>query len=258
MDLELEGKVAYVSGSSRGIGLATAKAFLREGASVILTGRSEDTLESAVAECQALSTSDRVLALSGDLTREVDIERTINKAFDRYQRLDVVVANIGSGESPAGWRLTPAQWTESLETNLIGAMALVAAAAPCLPKTGGGAVTFIGSIAGWESLSAPIAYSAAKAALLSAMKTLSRELGRSGVRINAVVPGNVLFPGGTWDRKLAEDRERVERYITAEVPLGRFGSAEEIADAAVFVSSARAAFVTGACLVIDGGQTRSW
>jgi 3-oxoacyl-[acyl-carrier protein] reductase len=89
------------------------------------------------------------------------------------------------------------------------------------------------------------------------MKSLSRLAGRDGVRINAVAPGNVLFPGGSWERKLAERREFFEQYVRTEVPLQRFGRAEEIADAVVFLASERASFVTGACLVVDGGQTRS-
>ena len=117
---------------------------------------------------------------------------------------------------------------------------------------------FISSIAGWEALKAPLTYSVAKAAVLSAMKNLSHLVAEKGIRVNAVVPGNILFPGGTWAKKLAKKTRFFENYIFTEVPLQRFGRPDEIADAVVFLSSERASFITGACLVVDGGQTRSY
>ena len=113
------------------------------------------------------------------------------------------------------------------------------------------------SIAGCEALSAPLPYSAAKAALINVTKNLSRMVGSHGIRVNAVAPGNVLFPGGSWEKKLTENREFFEEYIRREVPLQRFGRAEEVADAVVYLASERASFMTGACVVLDGGQTRS-
>jgi 3-oxoacyl-[acyl-carrier protein] reductase len=117
---------------------------------------------------------------------------------------------------------------------------------------------FIASIVGVESVRAPLAYSAAKTALHAYAKNLARAVASQGVRVNVVAPGNVLFDGGSWAAKLAEDPERVRGYIGAEVPLGRFGNPEEIADLVAFLASSRAAFITGACVVADGGQTRTY
>jgi 3-oxoacyl-[acyl-carrier protein] reductase len=257
MDLSLRDKIAFVAGSSRGIGLAVAQAFLREGAKVVISGRNPDSLEQAKALLTAEAGQDRVEAIWGDMTQEADLEQALGLAQARLGGLDVVVANVGSGTARSGWDLSPDDWQAALTLNLLGSMTLASKALSCLIARGGGSITFISSIAGVEAINAPLGYSAAKAAVLSAMKSLSRIVGPQGVRVNAVAPGNVLFPGGSWERKLMERRDFFEDYIRAEVPLQRFARPEEIADAVVFLSSERASFITGACLVVDGGQTRS-
>ncbi len=129
------------------------------------------------------------------------------------------------------------------------------AALPLLIESRGSA-TLIGSIAGLEGLPAPLPYSAAKAALVAYANNLSRLVADQGVRINLVAPGNIIFPGSVWERKAAEDSDGVARYLAAEVPMNRFGKPEEIADLVAFLSSARASFITGACIVADGGQVK--
>ena len=257
MDLGLKGKVAFISGSSRGIGLAIAHAFLAEGASVVITGRHGESLTEAKHLLATETDRARVLSIQADMTDPEAIPNTLAETLSCFGRLDAVVANMGSGTARGGWDLSPADWSSSLTTNLLGGMALASLSAPHLIRQGGGSLTFISSIAGLEAINAPVTYSAAKAAVQSAMKNLSRLLGPQGIRVNAVAPGNVLFPGGTWERKLAERREFFEHYVQSEVPLQRFGQPQEIADMVVFLASKRAAFVTGACVVVDGGQTRS-
>ena len=122
---------------------------------------------------------------------------------------------------------------------------------------GSGNILFIASIVGVEATPAPLPYSAAKAALINYSKNLARQVAREGVRVNCVAPGNILFPGGTWERHLERDRAAVTKKIEDEVPMGRFGTPEEIAGLAVFLCSPRASFITGSCFVADGGQTRS-
>lgn len=197
-----------------------------------------------------------MLSIQGEMTHPEDIRSAIDQTLSKFGGLDTVVANVGSGTARDGWDLKRDDWESALDANLLGSMALATEALPHLIARRGNLI-FISSIAGCESLNAPIPYGAAKAALQSAVKNLSRRLGAKGVRVNTIAPGNVLFPGGSWERLLAERREFYEDYVKSEVPLQRFGRPEEIADAAVFLASERASFITGACLVVDGGQTRS-
>jgi 3-oxoacyl-[acyl-carrier protein] reductase len=257
MDLNLRDKVAFIAGSSRGIGLAIAQAFVSEGAKVVISGRDAASLDRAQKLLAATAGQDRVAAILGDMTREAELEQALGQVETIYGGLDAVVANVGSGTARSGWELSPDDWQAALTLNLVGSMTLASKAMSHLIARGSGSLTFISSIAGFESINAPLGYSAAKAGVLSAMKGLSRLAGPRGVRVNAVAPGNVLFPGGSWDRKLMERREFFENYIKTEVPLQRFARPEEIADAVVFLASERASFITGACLVVDGGQTRS-
>lgn len=257
MDFGLHDKVAFIAGSSRGIGFAIARTFLREGASIVITGRNAESLENARVLLTAEADVRRVLSVRGDMTNLPDIRHALDEVLSVFNRIDAVVANVGSGTARDGWDLDLDDWQAVLQTNLLGSMVLASAGLPHLIARGGGSLTFVSSIAGYESINAPVTYSAAKAAVQSAMKGLSRLVGCHGVRVNAVAPGNVLFPGGSWDRKLTERREFFEQYIRSEVPLQRFGRPEEIADAVVFLASERASFITGACLVVDGGQTRS-
>lgn len=257
MDLGLDEKVAFIAGSSRGIGLSIARAFLREGANVIITGRDQLALNEGAEALIAQFGAERVLVLQGDLTDSGQIQEALDRSIDIFGGLDAVVANVGSGTARSGWQLDQQDWESALRVNLLGSMNLASAALAHLMERRGGSLTYTSSIAGYEAINAPVAYSAAKAALLSGMKNLSRLAGSSGVRINAVAPGNIIFPGGSWERKLSERPEFFERYIQAEVPLQRFGRPDEIADAVVFLASERASFITGACLVVDGGQTRS-
>jgi 3-oxoacyl-[acyl-carrier protein] reductase len=258
MDLGLHDKVAFIAGSSRGIGLAIARAFLREGAKAVITGRNTAPLEEAKSLLVTESGVQRVLSIQGDMTDPADIQPALAETVAAFGGIDAVVANVGSGTARDGWELTLDDWQSVLNINLLGSMALASAALPHLIARGGGTLTFISSIVGCEAINAPMTYSAAKAAIQSAMKSLSRLVGPHGVRVNAVAPGNVLFPGGSWERRLAEQREFFEQYIRSEVPMQRFGRPEEIADAVVFLASERASFITGACLVVDGGQTRSF
>ena len=256
MDLGLKDKVAFIAGSTRGIGLAVARGFYHEGIKVVLTGRNNVDLEKAKDQFHGQDTS-RILSVCGDMTNSEEIDRSIQLTLSTFGRLDVVVANVGTGRVQEGWDLSLKEWESVLHTNFLGGMCLARVTLPYLMKTRG-SFTFISSIAGWEVTNAPISYSVAKAAIHHAVKSLSRKLGPLGVRVNAVVPGNVVFPGGSWDHLLKEKREYYENYIRSEVPLQRFGRPEEIADAIVFLASDRASFITGSCLVVDGGQTRSY
>lgn len=256
MDLELTDRVVLVTGSTRGIGQAIAAAFLREGARVVVTGRDAEVLKAALSGFEEYS--ERVMGFCGDLTDDQTIATVIQQIHDRWNRLDILVANIGSGTARGGWELDESDWSKAFETNFQSAVRVAQAVLPGMIAAQNGSILFVGSIVGVESLNAPLTYSAAKAALHNYAANLARSVGGKGVRVNCLAPGNVLFPGGSWEKKLAERREFFEDYIRTEVPLNRFGTPQEIADASVFLASPRASFITGEVLVVDGGQTRSY
>lgn len=256
MDLGLTGKAVLVSGASRGIGLAIARTFATEGARVVLTARSAGPLEAAAVALRDEGAT--VLALAADMSREEDIAAAFDAADAAFGPLEAVVANVGSGIAQPGFDIGREEWERVLAGNLLAGTQVAREALRRMTSRRRGSLTFITSIAGVEAIRAPLAYSAAKAALQAAMKLYAQQVGPLGVRVNAVAPGNVLFPGGSWERKLAERKEFFEDYIRSEVALQRFASVEEIADVAVFLASPRAGFATGSVWVVDGGQTRSW
>jgi 3-oxoacyl-[acyl-carrier protein] reductase len=223
----------------------------------MLTGRDAAKLESVASEFSAEFGADTVLAFAGDL-RSGDIVVKCREALQaRWETPDFLIANIGSGRTAGGPIPDVAAWQEAFDVNLWASVRVVQEFLPGMQARRSGSVVMIGSIAGSESLAAPIPYSAAKAALGSWTKNLARQVGRSGVRVNLISPGNILFDGGSWAKKSADDPESVRQYLDSEVPLGRFGTPEEIANIAVFVCSRQAAFITGARITADGGQTRS-
>jgi len=257
MDLNIENKVAFVAGSSRGIGRAIAKSLLVEGARVVISGRNAAELSKTENELRAESASDKLMSLTGDLTQPGSIKTALMQIKARWNTIDILVTNIGSGQGQAGWSAEVEEWQRLYDINLFSAIRLVTATLPLMVEQKHGAIVLISSITGLECTAAPLAYSSAKAALLSYMKNIAHQVAPSGVRVNAVAPGNVLFPGSSWEKHMQTRRKEVMHFIETEVPMRRFGQPEEIANAVVFLSSERASFINGSCLVADGGQTRS-
>lgn len=257
VDLELQNKIVFVAGSSRGIGRAVARRFAMEGARVVLSGRTSDDLTRAAQEIGQESPNAQIMCCAGDMTKQEAIRAALAEVGQRWGAPEIVVGNIGTGRGQPGWRLDAEDFLRLWEINFFSASRLAAEFLPGMVERKRGAIIFVSSIAGVESSPAPLAYSSAKAALLNYVKNLARQVAGDGIRVNAVAPGNILFDGGSWAKHLETRREEVLRYIESEVPMKRFGKPEEIADAVAFLASARASFVTGACLVADGGQTRS-
>jgi len=257
VNLGLADKVALVAGSTRGIGRAIAGRLVDEGARVFVSGRNAEAVEATVADLSR-GGSDRVAGRAGDLSKSEECVAAVEAAIARWQRLHIVVSNIGTGSGTRGWNVGDDEWADRIEQNLYPAIRIVRAAAPHLAAGGGGAVVLVASIAGVEALEAPLPYTAAKAAVIALAKGLARDLAPQAIRVNAIAPGNILVAGGGWEQRLHRDRAAVEAYIAREVPLGRFGAPEEIADAVAFLVSDRASFINGTCLVADGGQTRSF
>lgn len=249
----LDDRVFLVAGSSRGIGRAIAASLLREGARVCITGRDRDSLDRAQ---RALGEPDSSMAYAGDLSVPSQIAAVYSSIVEAWGRIDGVVANLGTGSGKIGWDQTSDDWERAMTTNFRASTMLAQAAIPYLSGRGG-SIVFIASIAGVEASAAPLPYSAAKAALINYSKNLAREVAALQIRVNCVAPGNVLFAGGSWERRLETNREIAMQMISREVPLGRFGGVDEIADVVAFLSSSRSSFITGSCIVADGGQTRS-
>lgn len=258
MDLHLKDTTALIAGATQGIGLATAQAFLREGANVVVTGRSQDRLDRTAEFLSQEKSPATIMTFAGDMTQANDIEAVLEQAWGRFGAIDSLVANVGSGVGKRGLDNEQDDWTDSFQHNFFGSVLMAQSVLKRMQKRQSGNVTFIGSIAGIEAINAPLPYSAAKAALHGAMKGLAVQAGPFGVRVNAIAPGNILFEGGSWAEKLKHQREKFEGYIAQEVSLQRFGTPQEIADLVVFISSPRGAFITGSVIVADGGQTRSW
>jgi 3-oxoacyl-[acyl-carrier protein] reductase len=255
MELGLKDKTVLVSGSSRGIGLAIAESFLQEGARVQISGRNEGMLKDSLQTLSERYSPVKIDSFCGDLNQPEMINKAIYQLVDLFDGIDCIIANIGSGAGPSGWDLSAGDWHSLVDINLVGSMVLATSAIPYLKGRDNPSITFISSIAGVEAITAPIPYSAAKAGLQLAAKNLARQLGPEGIRVNTVAPGNVLVPGGGWAAKMTEGPDQVKKYIKSEVPLGRFADPVEIGNAAVFLASSRARFISGALLCVDGAQT---
>lgn len=249
MDLGLREKVALVSGASRGIGLAIARTLAAEGARVALVARTEGPLVAAAAEVGGL-------AISADLATEAGSELAVRQAEAELGPVDVLVNNLG-GRAGTGWADTgAAEFESAMATNLYPAVRLSRLVVPGMRERRWGRIVVVSSLFGREAGGAP-AYNAAKAAEVSLATSLAREVAPEGVTVNCVAPGSVLFEGGSWWRRGRDDPDAIAEFVRRELPLGRFGTPEEVAAVVAFLCSEPASYVNGACWAVDGAQSRS-
>jgi 3-oxoacyl-[acyl-carrier protein] reductase len=234
-------KVALVTGSTRGIGLAIAKRLVADGFRVVTNGRT--TPENIIGEAH----------IQADITQRDDLSRLIEFVKSKFGNIDVLVCNVGSGKQVEASG-PEERWKHFLSINLFSAVYLIEALIhESLLKES--KVIGVSSIAGTKATSAPIEYSASKAALDSYFKNLAFSYANSGLNFNLLSLGNVLFPGSTWEEKIELNRGSVDEYIAKSVPANRFAQLDEIADVASFLASTKCNFMTGSTITVDGGQT---
>ena len=254
MDLGLKGKRVFVTGSSRGIGYAISDALLDEGAEVLINARNQNVLENSYKSMEAKH-GRRVSFFCGDMQKRDDIENAADYINNRYGALDILVANIGSGKPNDTNQLNITEWERFFEINVYSAISTLDVMRPLLIKGKAPAVLLISSVVSKQVAKAPVGYAASKSSVRVLNKYLSSMWAEYGIRVNCVLPGNIYFQGGRWEELRGENEEEIEKYISESVPMKRFGGPEEVANAAVFLVSERASFITGAELLIDGGQT---
>lgn len=251
MNLNLKNKQVLVTGGTRGIGLAIVRGFMQEGAVVHFMARNE-----IAGQVQALRNefNTNCFFYSCDVSEEKELEKIKPEILkNSNNRMDVIIANAGSGKGKSGAVSDSDEWKRMWDLNFNSAV-LMARIFETSLKQNKGNLIFISSIAGIDYLGAPTDYSVAKSALVAFSKNLSYKLAPE-VRVNCIAPGNIYFEGGTWDLKMQEDEAKVNKMLEEKVPLRKLGTPEEISNAVLFLSSEKASFITGSCLVVDGGQT---
>lgn len=251
--MRLRNKTALITGGNSGIGLATAKLFIAEGARVAITGRNRATLDAALAELSRMGGGDgRAIALQADATDVAATERAVGEAARAFGKLDIVFANAGiPGRTPVGGSTLDA-FEQVLRTNVTGVFFTVQAAAPHLNE--GGAIILTGSVMSEMGSPGSSAYAASKAGLRGMSRVLATEFAPRGIRVNLVSPGATRTP--IWDSSAPtpDARVQLEKRLSGIIPLGRLGEADEIARTVLFLASDDAAYINGAEIFVDGGS----
>ncbi len=258
MDLGLRGKVAIVTGSTRGLGFASAKALLAEGCHVTVCARGQEGIAHAVSELRSIvpDSASRLLALQADVSTEKGVSDVIMRTVETFGGIDILVNNVGLARGGTIVDTTDSDWQEAFDQTLFPAVRASRQAIPHMWQRGGGAIVMIASIYGRES-GGRMTYNAVKAAEISLAKSMAQQLARDNIRVNSVAPGSILFPGGSWDRRQKDDPAGIAEFVKRELPFGRFGRPEEVGAVVAFLCSPRASWISGASVPVDGCQSRS-
>lgn len=255
MDLGLTGKVAVVTGGSRGLGLAAAEALIGEGAHVVVCARGGEQLQIAVEQLRAAAANGaRAEAVTADVSTQHGVASVIETAIRTFGRLDVLVNNVGVAKGGDLEATSDAEWHEAFDHTLFPAIRASRLAVPHLRKQGG-VIVIVSSIFGRES-GGRMTYNAVKAAEISLTKSLAQQLAKDQVRVVSVAPGSIMFEGGSWWKRQQADPQGIAEFINRELPFGRFGRPEEVGAAIAFLASPKASWVSGTTVVVDGCQSR--
>lgn len=246
-----------ITGASRGIGRAIAASLALERCNLLLCARGDNALQATADELREAH-GVRVETVAADITQPDVPERLVETTRQRLGGLDILVGNAGGNSRGRFEETTDDAWAEIMDLNVYSHLRTARAAIPVMKASGGGSMVFIASIFGREAGGAGLSiYNTTKSALISAAKIMAVELGEDNIRVNTVAPGSIRFPGGSWDKRVKADPEAMKQFVAANIPMGRFGRAEEVADVVTFLSSTRASWVSGACLPVDGVQSHS-
>jgi 3-oxoacyl-[acyl-carrier protein] reductase len=249
VDLGIAGKVALVTAATRGIGLGIAQALASEGARVAIAARTESDVKRTAESLGGLG-------IAVDLMAEDGPRRAVDETVSGLGPIDILVNNLGL-RAGSSWSDTGAkEFATAFEGNVTVSVRMSQLVLQGMLDRGWGRIVTITSVWGRETGGAP-AYNAAKAAEISFTKSLAREVAAKGVTVNSIAPGSILWPGGGWDRRQKADPEGIAEFVRHDMPLGRFGTVEEVASVVTFVCSMQASLVNGAVIAVDGGQSRS-
>jgi 3-oxoacyl-[acyl-carrier protein] reductase len=254
MDLQLQGKVAMLTGASRGLGRAMAQALAAEGVRLSLCARGAEALEHAAAQLRAAGAE--VIAQAADVCDPSAMEAWTKTTVKQFGGVDILVNNAGGARVGTLNQVSEEAWQQAFDLNFFSAVRLSRLCAAEMKKRGGGAIINISSIYGREA-GGPLTYNSSKSAMIAFTKMLARELAPRQVRVNSVAPGSILYPGGTWERAFKANPAFEKDFVSHDFPAGRLGKPEEVAYAVVMLASPLASWITGVCLPVDGAQGRS-